>query len=41
MKPAETEELTEKIKAAHARKAEQEERIQKAHINNIVKTRGW
>lgn len=41
MKPTETEDLTSKIKSAFARKAEQEDRIQKAHIEHIVKTRGW
>jgi len=41
IKPAETEDLVDKIQKAHVRKAEQEERIRKAEINGIVKRRGW
>jgi DNA-binding NtrC family response regulator len=41
MKPTEIEELVEKINRAQARKAEQEERIQKATIERITQTRGF
>ena len=41
MKPTEIEELVEKITKAQARKAEQEERIQKATIERITQTRGF
>ncbi|MCF8145312.1 MAG: response regulator [Deltaproteobacteria bacterium] len=41
MKPTDTEELVSKINKAHGRKAEHEERISQAHINNLIKTRGW
>jgi two-component system, OmpR family, response regulator CpxR len=41
MKPTDTNELVDKITRAHRRKSEQEERIRKAGIDNIVKTRGW
>ena len=41
MKPTETEDLIAKIQNAHRRKAEQEERIRKAEINDILKRRGW
>jgi DNA-binding NtrC family response regulator len=36
MKPCETEDLTDKIDRAHARKAEQEERIREARVKEIV-----
>ena len=41
MKPTEIEELVEKITKAQGRKAEQEERIQKATIERITQTRGF
>ena len=41
MKPTEIEELVEKITRAQGRKAEQEERIQKATIERITQTRGF
>lgn len=41
MKPTGTEDLVAKINKAHARKSEQEERIRQAHIDNLVRTRGW
>lgn len=41
MKPAEMEDLVEKIHRAHRLKAEHEERIRKAEIKNIIKRRGW
>lgn len=41
MKPTETEELVEKIDRAHARKAEQEERIRQADVDRLIKRRGW
>lgn len=41
MKPTQTEDLVEKIQKAKARKAEHEERIRQAEIQNIVKRRGW
>ena len=40
-KPAETEELLEKITRAFGRKSEQDERIRTAEIDQIVKRRGW
>ena len=41
IKPAETEELLEKIARAFSRKTEQDRRIQEAEIDQIVKRRGW
>lgn len=41
MKPAETENLVDKITKAHHRKAEHEERIRQADIDKIMQTRGW
>jgi DNA-binding response OmpR family regulator len=41
MKPTETKDLIAKIVLAYKRKAEQEERIRKAHIENIMLRRGW
>ncbi len=41
MKPIELQDLTEKIDKAYSKKEEHEERIRKAEINHIVKTRGW
>jgi DNA-binding NtrC family response regulator len=41
MKPTEMKDLVDKIRKAHTRKEEQEERIRQAEINHIVKTRGW
>ncbi len=41
MKPTEIEELVKKITKAQKRKAEQEERIQKATIDRIAQTRGF
>ncbi|MFH1137755.1 MAG: response regulator [Pseudomonadota bacterium] len=41
LKPTETGDLVDKITRAHARKKEQEDRIQKAEINKIVHSRGW
>jgi len=41
MKPTDIEDLVTKIEKAYQRKAEQEERIRKAEINGIVKTKGW
>jgi FixJ family two-component response regulator len=41
MKPTEIEDLVEKITRAQGRKAEQEERIQKATIDRITQTRGF
>jgi DNA-binding NtrC family response regulator len=41
MKPTEIEELVEKINKAQKRKAEHEERIQKATIDRITRTRGF
>ena len=41
MKPTEIDELVEKITKAQKRKAEQEERIQKATIDRIAQTRGF
>jgi DNA-binding NtrC family response regulator len=40
-KPAETDELLEKIARAFGRKSEQDQRIQEAEIDQIVKRRGW
>jgi FixJ family two-component response regulator len=41
LKPTETKDLIEKIENAHARKAEQEERIRQAEISGILKRKGW
>jgi len=41
MKPTETEDLVAKINKAYGRKAEHEERISQANIDNLVRTRGW
>ncbi len=41
MKPTETEDLVAKIKKAHVRKAEHEERIRQAHIDQVIQRRGW
>jgi len=41
MKPTEIDELVEKITKAQRRKAEHEERIQKATIDRITRTRGF
>jgi DNA-binding NtrC family response regulator len=41
MKPTDTEELAEKIASAHAIKTAHDERIRKAEINNIIKSKGW
>jgi DNA-binding response OmpR family regulator len=41
MKPTETKDLIAKIVLAYKRKAEQEERIRQAHIENIMLKRGW
>ena len=41
LKPTETKDLIEKIEKAHARKAEQEERIRQAEISGILKRKGW
>lgn len=41
LKPIETEELVETINRAFSRKAEQDQRIREAEINEIVKRRGW
>lgn len=41
LKPTDTNELVEKISKAHTRKKEQEERIQRATVDRIVKARGW
>ena len=41
MKPAETENLVDKITKAHRRKADHEERIRQADIDKIMQTRGW
>lgn len=41
MKPTEIEALVDKINQAQRRKAEQEERIQKATIDRITQTRGF
>lgn len=41
MKPTDTDQLTKKIIQAYAIKHEHEERIRKAEVDNIIKTRGW
>ena len=41
IKPVETDELADKIAKAYNLKAEHEERIRKAEIENIIKRRGW
>jgi len=41
MKPTEIEDLVDKIKNAYSRKAEQEERIRKANIEQIAQRHGW
>jgi len=41
IKPVDTELLTQKIHQAHNLKHEQKERIRKAEIENILRTRGW
>jgi len=41
MKPTETKDLVSKIALAYKRKAEQEERIRQAQIENIMMRRGW
>jgi DNA-binding NtrC family response regulator len=41
IKPTETEELVEKINRAFSRKAEHDQRIREAEIDEIVKRRGW
>ncbi len=41
MKPSETEDLVNKISKAYQRKSEHEERIRKAEIDKIVKSRGY
>ena len=41
MKPTETKDLVSKIALAYKRKAEQEERIRQAQIENIVMRQGW
>lgn len=41
MKPTETSDLVDKINKAYTRKADQEERIRQADIDQIVKRRGW
>lgn len=41
VKPAETDDLLEKITNAHKLKAQHEERIRKAEINGVIKRRGW
>jgi len=41
MKPTDTDQLTKKITQAYAIKHEHEERIRKAEVDNIIKTRGW
>jgi DNA-binding NtrC family response regulator len=41
LKPTETEELVEKVNRALGRKAEHDERIRQAEIDEIVKRRGW
>lgn len=40
-KPCETAVLIDKLKKAHIRKKEQEDRIQQAEISAIIKRRGW
>ena len=41
VKPTETEELVEKINRAFSRKAEHDQRIREAEIDDILKRRGW
>ena len=41
MKPMEIDDLVDKVTRAHARKAEQDERIRQAAIQQITQTRGW
>jgi two-component system, OmpR family, response regulator CpxR len=41
MKPTETKDLVSKIALAYKRKAEQQERIRQAQIENIMLRRGW
>lgn len=41
LKPTDTTELVDKISKADARKKEQEERIRRATVDRIVKSRGW
>ena len=41
IKPVETDELADKITKAYNLKAEHEQRIRRAEIENIVKRRGW
>jgi DNA-binding NtrC family response regulator len=41
IKPVETDELVDKITKAYNLKAEHEQRIRKAEIENIIKRRGW
>jgi DNA-binding NtrC family response regulator len=41
LKPTDTGELVAKILRAYARKSEQEDRIRRAEIANIVAKRGW
>lgn len=41
LKPTDTGELVAKIARAYARKSEQEDRIRRAEIANIVATKGW
>lgn len=41
IKPVETDELADKITKAYNLKAEHEQRIRRAEIDNIVKRRGW
>ena len=40
-KPTEMDDLVDKITKAHARKAEQEERIRQAEIGKIIRRKGW
>lgn len=41
MKPTDTAELVEKITAARQRKQEHEDKIRRAEVERLVKTRGW
>jgi two-component system, OmpR family, response regulator CpxR len=41
IKPADTNDLIEKITQAHGRKSGQEERIRQAEIANIIGSKGW
>ena len=41
MKPTETEHLVEKITKAHKVKAEHDDRIRQAEVDEIIKRRGW